>query len=100
METIGWIGSILFAVCGLPQAVQSIRDGHSRGLNWTFLLCWLGGEIFTLIYIFPKSDWPLIFNYTLNLVFLGIIVRYKISERKTPQNTRLSLQSLRERAMI
>lgn len=100
METIGWIGSILFAVCGLPQAVQSIREGHSRGLNWPFLLCWLWGEIFTLIYIWPKSDWPLIFNYTLNLLFLVIIIWFKIYPRKTLYVTRVSLQSLRERAMI
>lgn len=94
METIGWIGSILFAICGLPQAIQSIRDGHSRGLNWSFLLCWLFGEILTMVYIFPKGDWPLIFNYSLNLVFLGIILRYKLTERKTPQNAQVLTTSL------
>lgn len=82
MEYIGWIGSILFAVCGFPQAVQSIRDGHSRGLNWFFLGCWLFGELFTIVYIWPKQDYPLLFNYLLNLVFLVIMIRYKIWERK------------------
>jgi len=81
METIGWIGSILFAICGLPQAIQCAKDGHSRGLNWFFLLCWLFGELFTLAYIIPKNDYPLIFNYILNLVFLVIMIRYKIWER-------------------
>jgi uncharacterized protein with PQ loop repeat len=81
METIGWIGSILFGVCGLPQAIQCAKDGHSRGLNWFFLLAWLFGEIFTLAYVWPKADYPLLANYLVNLVFLAIMLRYKIKER-------------------
>lgn len=81
IEIFGWVGSALFAICGLPQALQSIKDGHSRGLNWFFLLAWLGGEIFTIIYILPKMDLPLLANYAVNLIFLGIMLKYKIWER-------------------
>lgn len=81
MNTIGWIGSILFAICALPQAIQCAKDGHARGLNWFFLLAWTGGEILTLVYIWPKQDWPLIANYAMNFVFLLIMLRYKIWER-------------------
>ena len=80
-EFFGWIGSALFAICGLPQALQSIKDGHSRGLNWFFILAWLGGEIFTIIYVWPKMDIPLLANYLINLIFLGIMLKYKIWER-------------------
>lgn len=81
MELLGWIGAILFAICGLPQALQSYRDKHSRGLNWAFLLAWFFGEIFTLIYVYPKSDIPLLVNYSVNLVFLIVILWYKIFPR-------------------
>jgi uncharacterized protein with PQ loop repeat len=81
METLGWIGSILFGICGLPQAIQCARDGHSRGLNWLFIMCWLFGEIFTIAYVWPKADWILLSNYFVNLVFLAIMLRYKIWER-------------------
>lgn len=81
MELIGWIGSILFAICAAPQAVQCAKDGHARGLNWFFLLAWLGGEIFTIIYIWPKQDIPLLANYLVNLIFLVVMLRYKVSER-------------------
>ena len=81
METIGWIGSILFAICGLPQAIQCARDGHSRGLNWFFLLAWLGGEILTIAYVWPKMDYPLLANYFANLGFLLVMLRYKLWER-------------------
>jgi uncharacterized protein with PQ loop repeat len=81
METLGWFGSILFAICGLPQAIQCAKDGHSRGLNWFFLLCWFGGEVLTTVYVWPKADWPLLSNYLVNMIFLLIMLRYKIWER-------------------
>jgi len=81
METIGWIGSILFAICAVPQAYHTQRMGHCRGLTWSFLLCWLGGELFTIAYVLPKMDVPLLFNYSINLICLLIMLRYKIWER-------------------
>lgn len=90
MEAIGWLGSILFAICGLPQAWQCWRDGHSRGLNWFFLLAWLGGEVLTIAYVWPKQDIPLLFNYGINLLFLGIMLRYKLVERKESLNIRFT----------
>ena len=81
VEIIGWIGSVLFAFCGLPQAVACYRAGHSRGLAWGFLLAWFFGEILTIVYVFPKQDIPLLFNYGFNFLILLVIMRYKIWER-------------------
>ncbi len=81
MDTLGWIGAVFFAICGLPQAAQSVREGHSKGLNWFFLLAWFIGEVCTIVYVWPKADWPLLFNYLVNLVFLLIMLKYKIWER-------------------
>lgn len=81
MELIGWIGSILLAFCGLPQAYHCIKTGNANGLNWGFIAMWLGGELFTIAYVIPKMDWPLIFNYSANIVFIGIMVRYKLFPR-------------------
>lgn len=82
METIGWIGSILLAFCGLPQAWESYKTKSSAGLTWGFLIMWGVGEMFTIVYIIPKWHWPLIFNYTANIIFVSIIVYYKIKPRK------------------
>jgi uncharacterized protein with PQ loop repeat len=81
MEPIGWIGSFCFAICGVPQAFKSYKDGHSDGISWSFLLLWLFGEIFTLIYVMPKGHLPLIFNYLGNMFLVAIILYYKISPR-------------------
>ena len=82
MEYIGWIGSILLAFCGLPQAVESYKTKNSDGLTWGFLGMWGMGEIFTIIYILPKWHWPLIFNYTANIIFISIILYYKLKPKR------------------
>jgi uncharacterized protein with PQ loop repeat len=82
MEYIGWIGSILLAFCGLPQAIESYKTKNSDGLTWGFLGMWGMGEIFTIIYILPKWHWPLIFNYTANIIFIAIILYYKLKPKR------------------
>jgi uncharacterized protein with PQ loop repeat len=82
MEYIGWIGGILLAFCGLPQAIESYKTKNSDGLTWGFLGMWGMGEIFTIIYILPKWHWPLIFNYTANIIFISIILYYKIKPKR------------------
>lgn len=81
MTYIGWLGSICFAVCGIPQAYKSYKEGHSNGSSIYFLLLWLMGEVMTIIYIIPKMDIPLLFNYSMNLSALVIILRYKLWRR-------------------
>lgn len=82
MEYIGWIGSILLAFCGLPQAIESYKTKNSDGLTWGFLIMWGVGELFTIVYIIPKWHWPLIFNYTANIIFISIIVYYKLKPKR------------------
>lgn len=82
MENIGWLGSILLAFCGLPQAIESIKTKSSEGLTWGFIGMWFIGEICTFIYILPKMDLPLLLNYTANIIFLSIIIFYKLLPRK------------------
>jgi len=81
IETIGWIGSICFALCGAPQAWLSYKQGHSVGVTWSLLILWLIGEICSIIYVVPKGHIPLIVNYLANLVFVAIVLYYKIKPR-------------------
>lgn len=78
LESLGWLGGALLAACGLPQAIKSWRQKHSFGLSIWFLLMWLFGEIFVLIYVLPKWHWPLIFNYSANIVLVLVILYYKL----------------------
>ena len=78
LEMIGWIGSVLLASCGLPQAIKSYRQQHAHGVSLIFLIMWLFGEVLVLIYVAPKGHWPLIFNYTVNILFVVIILYYRL----------------------
>jgi len=82
LEAIGWVGSILLAFCGLPQAVQSYRTGSSSGVTWGLLSMWGVGEVLTLVYVLPKSEPPLVFNYLANILFISVIAYYKVWPRR------------------
>lgn len=78
VEIIGWIGATLLATCGVPQMVKTVKSKSFEGLSLTFILWWMAGEVLTMSYVFYKAfRWPLIFNYSINiLVCLTILVFY------------------------
>ena len=78
LESIGWIGSIMLGICAYPQLMHTIRTKDASGLSWGFLALWGFGEIFTLIYVIPELNYPLICNYTLNCVIISVLVHYKL----------------------
>ena len=80
-EILGWLGSICLAICGIPQAWQSMKDKHSHGISWGFVLLWAFGEIFALAYVYNKLDLPLLLNYATNILILGVILYYKIKPK-------------------
>lgn len=81
MEIVAWIGSVLLALCGLPIAIEAIREKKSD-INLLFLLMWGGGEILTLIYVIYKKEGALTFNYMTNLVFILIVLWYRFKGKK------------------
>lgn len=78
MDVVGWVGATLLAFCALPQAVESWSNKSSRGITWGMLGMWGLGEVLTLLYVLPKMDMPLLFNYLANIVFLSVIIYFKI----------------------
>lgn len=77
IEFIGWIGAVMLGLCALPQAIASWRNKDSSGISFLFLLLWLGGEVFTLVYIINTTQQlPLMANYLFNILCLIVILRY------------------------
>jgi len=81
-EILGWLGSICLAICGAPQAWMSYKDKHSHGISWAFLLLWAFGELFALAYVYDKLDAPLLLNYSINVLIIGLILYFKINPKK------------------
>lgn len=82
MEIIGWLGSICFSICAMPQSYISYKQGHSRGLSALTLVLWCVGEVLTLIYVWSTAfSLPLITNYLFNLGCLSVIITFRLFPR-------------------
>jgi uncharacterized protein with PQ loop repeat len=79
VETIGYIGGVLLAICSVPEVFRTIKDSTCH-LGWTFLLLWFFGELFMIVYAFHLWDYPLLFNYGFNLLLVGIMLFYKVKK--------------------
>lgn len=77
MELIGWIGSSLLALCAIPLAWECFKQKHANGISNMFIAMWMLGELLTFAYILPKQDYPLLLNYSLNIICLLVVIRYK-----------------------
>lgn len=79
IKLIGWIGGLLLAFCGLPEVVRTVQIGDCS-IGWGMLLMWYFGEIFILISVWEESKakkW-LMFNYVANIIFITVMIGYKI----------------------
>lgn len=77
IDIIGWLGSIFFSICALPQAIKSYKEKSSKGISKSFMILWFLGEVLTLIYILLTTvQIPLIVNYVFNLICLSVVAYY------------------------
>lgn len=67
MEWIGYSSTLLLGLCALPAVVVAYRAGKCE-MPLSFLLMWLFGEIFGLVYVIDAGSVPLIINYTFNTI--------------------------------
>lgn len=74
VDTMGWIGSVALLICSLPQAVKSVKQGHSEGLSPLMLWLWLIGMVAMLIYFIPLQLWPPVISYAFNLFVASVII--------------------------
>jgi Flp pilus assembly protein TadB len=82
MITFGWLSTIFLATCGIPMLYKAYKDGNADGVSALFLLMWILGEIFGLIYVTWLWSLPLIANYLFNLILTIMIARYKFWPRR------------------
>ena len=83
-KVLGWAGASLFAFCAVPQVIQTVREGHARNLSSLFLWMWFWGAIFCAVgSILDVGVVPwLIFNYSLNVLCVTVLLKYKLFPRR------------------
>ena len=75
ITTLGWAGSLLLALCAIPQAYKSFTEKRTVGISPAFLWMWLSGEMMASIYVFcEKYSLPLMLNYISNIILILIIL--------------------------
>lgn len=82
INTIGYLSALCFGLCGLPQAFLVWRNKTAVGTSTGFIILWTLGEIFAIVYVLSQygADMPLLLNYVSNLIFLSVIIYYKIKD--------------------
>ncbi len=81
MEIIGYVSGIMLALCGLPEAINCYFRKRCD-IGWGLLLMWLGGEIGLLVYEIPTMAMPRVINYVCNIVFISVMIYYKMKRNK------------------
>ena len=83
-DFLGWIGSVAFALCGLPQAWECYKNGSAKGISPFFIALWFVGEVCYVISVLMKFGWVswMMFNYIANIFSITVIVFYLLKDRR------------------
>ena len=85
MNKLGWIGSLLLAFCGAPEAYRALTTDQYE-ISLPFILMWGLGELCLLIPVIKQIKKPyLVFNYGANLVFIAVILTRLLFDYLTNQ---------------
>lgn len=89
IDYLGFIATGCFAVSAIPQALKSIKDGHSNGISPITAVLWFLGEVCMFGYVVGKyqfSDMFPFINYGVNTVTCTTILYYRFF----PQNVQVT----------
>ncbi len=78
---LGYIAAFLTTVSFLPQVMRVILTEQTRDISRNMYLLLALGVFLWMIYGFLKGDLPIILANSITLVFVLIILVYKIREK-------------------
>jgi len=76
MRVLGYTSAFLLSICGVFQLIETVKLGNVDGLSFLFLLTWFLGELLGCVYVCSRRDYPLIWNYIINLLVSLILLLY------------------------
>ncbi|MDR0299107.1 MAG: SemiSWEET transporter [Streptococcaceae bacterium] len=83
VTVIGLLASFLTTASFLPQAFYVIRTKDTKSLSLPMYIMFVVGVMSWCIYGLFLRDFPLIFANVVTGIFAGIILFYKIREKKS-----------------
>ena len=85
---LGWLATILFSICYIPQIIKTYKTESVKGLSFLLLFISFIANIIALWYAFLIEQQPLQVKYILGLVFLlvtiGMYLRVYFKTRRVP----------------
>lgn len=69
MELFGWIGTILFTSCYIPQIYRTYQTHEVKDVSLTMWIIQLAAYTSCLVYAFTLKAQPLIMGYSLGWLF-------------------------------
>ncbi len=83
LSILTWLGAVLLACCGIPQAWRAWRaPASTRGLSWFFLGSWGLGELAMFAGLLNVVSLHVLANYAGNVVLISYIAGVKFVHRK------------------
>lgn len=73
-QLLGWIATILFTICYIPQIVKISRSKKIDGVSETFFVIQCIANSVALIYAIQIGQWPLEVKYVLGILFVSAVL--------------------------
>ncbi|MDF3820542.1 SemiSWEET transporter [Leptospira sp. 96542] len=77
---VGYIAAFLTTVSFLPQVLRVVLTKQTRDISRNMYILFASGVLLWLWYGILKSDVPMILANSITLVFVSVILYYKIKE--------------------
>jgi uncharacterized protein with PQ loop repeat len=82
MTYLGWLGTLLLASAAIPQTVKVWREGHAKGMAWSYLIAlWLGFICMGIFSYLRNAGWPLVVSYSIQVVLFTLMAVRKTFPR-------------------
>lgn len=88
IELLGVVALVVLSLAAVPQAIRALREGHAKGLSWSYLLLAFFGFLLMLVYtILSHKGFVLGANYATQLVLFGLMIWRKAYPRDREYKT-------------
>ena len=80
-DVFSYIGTALFTIALMPQAVRTFRRGRADDISVWFLLTVLGASAFNMVWSISLPNYVVACGFVANLVVWGYVLQVRLRPR-------------------
>ena len=77
---LGNVAAFLTTISFLPQAIKTIRSGHTKHLSLPMYLLFVSGVFLWILYGVSNNQLPIILGNAITFLFAGTILTFKLRD--------------------